>query len=197
MFQTTAHLAILFWQLIYLAVSYSGDVKPQILLYIGPHKSASSSIEAFFLLHQNRLSKSYNYHWPSCFQDKDAGVGKATSHFADAMVHGKQTEITFQFKNYMKTARLANQNVIVASENFDAMKLDDVFKLKTEYFEGYDVKVILSYRERVSAILSMYVTNINFFHFSIETFEEYLFRHFNSMERNVGEFIYHPPFIFK
>ena len=125
---------------------------PKLLLYVGPPKTGSSSMEAFLIKFRDVFTKQ-NY----------LVLVEDVTDFAKSLQSPKYMDIskhadTKKIRAVLAKAIEKNQNVILASEYFCHTKLGSKViqsRLK-KLFKGFEVTVVLSYREAMNQFISAY-----------------------------------------
>lgn len=159
--------------------------KSSLFLNIGPHKTGTTSIEAFFIhdevYKQSRLA---NYFWPSCVSDceqmQHQSIVSNKSAYIDTVANpNKHNHLLYgldimnfiaNFRNPMIRQKDTNakyiieflsechrklHNVILVSDGFCELSLDGIKKLKT-FLDNFNINIIVTYREWLSLVVSEY-----------------------------------------
>jgi hypothetical protein len=95
-----------------------------------------------------------NYYWPRDEQNVPL-LPKAPSEFAGSLRDHENTSMNKTIAAFLQRALQNNQNVILSSEEFDALPLDSFETLK-HMLQGFDVTVVFVYREWLSHLISLH-----------------------------------------
>lgn len=133
-------------------------------MHVGPHKAASTYIQAFLSVHTDDLAR-YNVYWPYSVEENGTSVStKGLSSFAHILISQQQDAPEFLFmKNFFQDSLRKSRNIILSAEALDMLSTSSVDILKT-MLQGFDVTIVYVYRELLSHMLSHYLALNKFEH---------------------------------
>ena len=128
----------------------------RVLLYIGPHKTGSSTVEDFIISKLEHLGDQYRFYVPFGFHKNP----KDMCDFPRAIIYklnsASAEETLIKMENAITLAKKENQNLILAAEAFDYLVTVDKVNVLAEMLLGFNVTVVVTYRERLSNMISNY-----------------------------------------
>eukprot|EP01041_Mallomonas_annulata_P012819 gene12819-27032_t len=155
------------------------NYRPKIFLFIGPHKTGSTSIQQYFFQNRKVFSEEWNYDLHDSLETSSNQINRFKNNcqfrttIQNATMEGlniNETKNYLLLKQFLKKSLINQRNVILASECFSVVNHSPIsfpmntFKkifqnLITSFeilFQHFDVKVIIVYRELISQFISRY-----------------------------------------
>ena len=126
----------------------------RVLLYIGPHKTGSSTVEDFIFSRLEHPGNRYRFYVPFGFRKHQKEMCEFPLAINKPNFHSE--EILLMMKKAITSAKRENQNLIIAAEEFDQLVTVDKVKVLAEMLVGFNFTVVVTYRERLSNMLSNY-----------------------------------------
>lgn len=126
---------------------------PTLLVHIGPHKTGSTSFQAFLVTHANILSRE-NFENPYRRGTKEAAkLAWALANSSAVALNGEE------IKNYwvqcLTSAYARKKNLILSSEVFDSFSIENWLGF-ANLAEGFDIHIVMVYRDTASWLSSQY-----------------------------------------
>lgn len=131
----------------------------QVILHIGPHKTGTTSIQAFLSSNRNVLSER-GILYP------DAGRGRIGKpqhwHFGDAIARGdKEYLVKFQKDLSAEIERLSPSTLLFSTEVLSREAIhEDNFRTIREIFDSAQIKILLFLRRQDSLLASRYAEHL-------------------------------------
>ena len=126
----------------------------KLLLYVGPHKTGSSTVELFLYQNRDLIANKYGYKWPHLFLH---GGEKQVGFFGLALddIEGHDRAINKMVQSIDLV--LKNQNhLVLASEEFDRFNTIQKVEKLHQMITKFNVTVIMTYREGLNTYISYY-----------------------------------------
>lgn len=130
---------------------------PKCLLFIGPHKTGTTTLQAFFDQNQGLLEEA-GYHWVNTGDVKPAAGGYSL-HYPLAVTYqwpfGYFDAHVKALKADIARCRQEKRNIILSAEDFSTVNDEQIGALQ-QTLEGFEVTVVFVYRAWVTKVLSHY-----------------------------------------
>jgi len=135
------------------------------------------------------LSVEANLYWPTYINSS-----KAVSNFAMSLIRDKkhiliwnQTRELINMESFIEESRQLNRSIVLSTEEFDSLTPEHIPLLRN-YLKGFNVTIVMVYRELLSQILSNHFEENrfehDFVHFS-EAFSNYFFKIMDDLPRQL------------
>lgn len=170
-------ISTLYFLIVNTVVAVEEESKPKCLLFIGPHKTGSTSLQSFFHKHQDQLEQD-GYHWVT--------VGSTQSKAPGGSVH-YPLAVSFQWtfphfnahvaalKYDIAKSRAAGKSIILAAEDFSTLTLPQAQVLR-KCLKGFRVTVVFVYRAWVAKLISHFNQYAKEQNIQEVTFRDWLFQ---------------------
>lgn len=142
--------------------------KKNIILHIGPHKTASTYIQNQIYKNENILNK-YNIIYP-----KVGFFGYGHHELAQLFLDKKYKQIEILIKKILNSE---NDNIILSSEDFDKLDIEDVKKI-CYFFRYHNIKIVYVKRFTCEIMVSHWQEMIK--HGNTYSWSEYFFENINN-----------------
>lgn len=155
------------------------QVAPHAIVHIGPHKTASTHIQAELLSLHKEL-ESVNYYWPTRRDGAPVAV-KGLASFAFALKGTLKVADPAQqiatMSSFFQESLALNRSIILSSEEFDDLNKTQVMALQ-KHLQGFNVTIVFVYREFLGQLISRHFQSNRFEHSAVhfsKSFSGFLF----------------------
>jgi hypothetical protein len=137
--------------------------KPTAYLHIGTHKTGTTVLQAWCLKNHEALAKEYNLYYPTAFTTTDGHHGLARN-ISTEIKHkkakfGGNEDFKLSDEEILKELDLKNhknQDLLLSSETFSIITIDEEIVRLKNLLKDYDIKVIVYIRHLVERVQSGY-----------------------------------------
>ena len=140
------------------------DAKPRLVLHVGAFKTATSTLQSLFSLHEQEIAAAYGIHYPKAFRRVNMGSIIADHPRTDSYAHhmiahllrrSERRELARQFRDMAEAFRASGcRSLLLSTELLSFCPRDDkAFIL--DHLAGFDVRVVYAVRNPVDYIESM------------------------------------------
>ena len=137
------------------------DAKPRLVLHVGAYKTATSTLQSLFSLHEQEIAAVYGIHYPRTFRRVNMGSIIAghprTDFYAHHMIahllrRSERRELARQFRDMAEGFRASGCRGLVLSTELLSFcpRADKAFIL--EHLAGFDVRVVYAVRNPVDYV---------------------------------------------
>ncbi|KAJ1411201.1 hypothetical protein B484DRAFT_482666 [Ochromonadaceae sp. CCMP2298] len=138
---------------------------PRAIIHIGPHKTATTSVQAMLTSAEKRMQADNTY-WPA--HGEVVQFSRSLSE-----VSNQGFDSVTQMGRFINESRSHGRNVILSTENFIKMPPHKISVLK-DMLQGFDVTIIAVYREYISHMISFHYQENRWYNGHHEPISQYI-----------------------